>query len=140
MRNVFTANFRMLMVAGDWNQTEAARHWGISQSLVSRYISGVTKPPRKSVESVAYRLGVPAQSLVKQPLSLAQARRLLRRKSPTGQALPPAGPDEQYFVWMHSLKRRWKKGRAKDRRALAGPLRAVFSGDCAKVVAWLNER
>ncbi len=141
MRNVFTANFRMLMTAGDWNQTEAARQWGISQSLVSRYISGVTKPPRKSVESIAYRLGVPVASLLKEPLTLGQARRLLRRKPRSAApALPPLGPDDPYFVWMHGLRRRWKNLRPRDRKPLATPLRAIFANDYAKVVAWLNER
>jgi transcriptional regulator with XRE-family HTH domain len=139
MKNVFTANFRTLMTAGDWNQTETARHWGISQSLVSRYISGVTKPPRKSIESVAYRLGVPAESLVKEPLTLAQARRLLRRKpslQPRALLQPPPAPP--CAPWMRSLKRRWKS-RPQKREAVSTALRTVFAGDYKKVVAWLNE-
>ena len=133
MKHVFTANFRMLMAAGDWTQMEAAAQLGLSQSLVSRYIHGVTNPPRKSVEAIAYRLGVSVESLLTEPLTLPEARQLLQRKS-RGASKAKSPPDDP---WMRSLKRRWKR-HPQDRKSLSDALRLLFPQDHKSVIKWLG--
>ena len=137
MKNVFTANFRMLMAAGDWTQMEAAAQLGISQSMISRYAQGVTRPPRKSVEAIAYRLGIPAGSLLSNNLTLPQARRLLQDKSRriTETSRPNPQPHDP---WMRSLKRRWMR-HPHDRESLSNAIRLLFPEDYASVVKWLGK-
>jgi len=56
-RKAFTANFRMLLSAASWTQTEAAQQLGISQGSVSDFSSGKRVPSTKGIESIAYRFG-----------------------------------------------------------------------------------
>jgi transcriptional regulator with XRE-family HTH domain len=141
MQNVFTANFRMLMSVGAWTQMEAAKQLGISQSLVSRYIHGVTRPPRKSVEAIAYRLGVPAESLLTKSLTLPEMRRLLQKNSPGApRAKRSLSPNAQpHGPWMRSLKRRWQR-RPQERDSLSTALRLLFPEDYESVMKWLGKK
>src|SRR6266478_5665035 len=76
-RRVFTANFRMLLSAAEWTQIEAAEQLGISQGSVSDFRSGKRMPSTKGVESIAYRLGMPAEAFAAKPITLDQMRKLL---------------------------------------------------------------
>src|ERR1700683_5005828 len=76
-RRVFTANFRMLLTASQWTQVQAAEQLGISQGSVSDFTSGKRVPSTKGIESIAYRLGTPANAFPSKRISLDQMRRLL---------------------------------------------------------------
>lgn len=137
MKNPFTANFRMLMTAGEWTQMEASAELGLSQSMVSRYAHGVVKPPRKSVEAIAYRLGVPVGSLLSETLTLPEARRLLQGKSPGATKADRPNP-QPHDLWMRSLKRRWRR-HPQQRESLSAALRLLFPEDYASVMKWLGK-
>src|SRR5208283_4999155 len=76
-RRLFTANFRMLLEAADWTQMEAAAQLGISQGSVSDFSSGNRLPSMKGIESIAYRLGLPAETFTAKPIKLDQMRKFL---------------------------------------------------------------
>jgi len=76
-RKAFTANFRMLLSAASWTQTEAAQQLGISQGSVSDFSSGKRVPSTKGIESIAYRLGVPAEAFTSKAIPIDQMRKLL---------------------------------------------------------------
>jgi transcriptional regulator with XRE-family HTH domain len=137
MKNVVTANFRMLMTAADWTQMEAAAQLGISQSMVSRYTQGVIKPPRKSIEAIAYRLGISAGALLTEPLTLPEARRLLQGKS-RGSTKSERPNPQPHDPWMRSLKRRWMR-HPYDRESLSNAIRLLFPEDYASVIKWLGK-
>ena len=76
-RRIFTANFRMLLTAADWTQIEAGEQLGISQGSVSDCSSGKRMLSLKGIESIAYRLGIPAEVFTTKQITLDQMRELL---------------------------------------------------------------
>src|SRR5271154_1006871 len=146
-RRIFTASFRMLLSAANWTQTEAAQQLGISQGSVSDFASGKRVPSTKGVESIAYRLGLPAETFTSRTIGLDQMRRLLAGNRPTriaesGVAYRTNGrsrgsaPD---FPWLRKLKQRWKRKTA-GRDEIRVALRVLFREKTAEVIAWLETR
>src|SRR5258707_1063961 len=62
---------------GGWSKTEAAQQLGISQGSVSDFTSGKRVPSTKGIESIAYRLGTPAEVFTSKVIPLDQMRKLL---------------------------------------------------------------
>ncbi len=104
-RRLFTANFRMLMEAADWTQMEAAAELGISQGSVSDFSSGNRLPSMKGIESIAYRLGLPAETFTEKPIKLDQMRKLL------------SGTRSPKIAERHGVYRTFKPGRHTGRTA-----------------------
>lgn len=67
----------MLLEAADWTQIEAGEQLGISQGSVSDCSSGKRMLSTKGIESIAYRLGIPAEAFTARPISLEQMRKML---------------------------------------------------------------
>src|SRR5882762_2752177 len=110
-RKAFTANFRMLLSAASWTQTEAAQQLGISQWSVSDFSSGKRVPSTKGIESIAYRLGIPADAFTSKPIALNHMRKLLSGNRAFKIAEPRAHyrAGKPYDPWLRSLKQRWKR-------------------------------
>jgi transcriptional regulator with XRE-family HTH domain len=138
-RKTFTANFRMLLVAADWTQTEAAQQLGISQGSVSDFTSGKRVPSTKGIESIAYRLGVPAEVFTSKTILLDQMRKLLSGNRPSRIAESNATyrisqPD---VPWLRKLKQRWKRKSAK-RDDIRVAVRVLFREQADEAIKWLD--
>ena len=139
-RRVFTANFRMLLSAANWTQVEAAQQLGISQGSVSDLASGKRIASTKGIESIAYRLGVPAEALTSRPISLDQMRKLLSgggrssRVSESSAAYRASAPD---LPWLRKLKLRWKR-KTEDHDEIRVALRVLFRNQINAIIAWFE--
>ena len=138
-RRVFTANFRMLLAAADWTQTEAAQQLGISQGSVSDFSSGKRVPSTKGIESIAYRLGVPAESFTSKPILLDQMRKLLsgNRSSRVAESSVRYRTHEPDLPWLRKLKLRWKR-KTGDRDEIRVALRVLFRDQVDTVIKWFE--
>jgi transcriptional regulator with XRE-family HTH domain len=138
-RKVFTANFRMLLSAADWTQMEAAQQLGISQGSVSDFTSGKRVPSTKGIESIAYRLGVPAEVFTTKTIPLDQMRKLLSGKHPTRIAESKGAyrTHAPSLPGLRKLKQRWKRKPA-DRDEIKVAARALFRGQAATLISWLE--
>lgn len=138
-RRVFTANFRMLLSAADWTQTEAAQQLGISQGSVSDFASGKRTPSTKGIESIAYRLGIPAEAFTSKAIALDQMRKLLSGKgsSRIAETRTPYRISQPDLPGLRKLKLRWKRSSG-DRDEIRVALRVLFRGKADKVIAWLD--
>jgi len=138
-RRLFTANFRMLLTAADWTQMEAAAQLGISQGSVSDFSSGNRVPSLKGIESIAYRLGMPAEAFTSKPIKLDQMRKLL-----SGSRTPRVAERRAvyctirpYDPWFRSVKQRWHRSSGShDEIRIA--VRVLFGNESRKVVDWLD--
>jgi transcriptional regulator with XRE-family HTH domain len=136
---VFTANFRMLLAAARWTQVEAAEQLGISQGSVSDFTSGKRVPSTKGIESIAYRLGIPAEAFTTKPIALDQMRKLLSgnrvlKISETRGAYRPGKP---YDPWVRSLQQRWKRN-PESRDEIRIAVRVLFGNETPAVIRWLQ--
>ena len=140
-RKMFTANFRMLLTAADWTQTEAAQQLGISQGSVSDFTSGKRVPSTKGIESIAYRLGVPAEVFTSKIIPLDQMRKLLSGNRPSRIAESSAAyrTRELDVPGLRKLKQRWKRKSA-NRDEMRVALRILFREKTDAVIEWLNAR
>lgn len=138
-RRVFTANFRMLLSAANWTQTEAAQQLGISQGSVSDFASGKRTPSTKGIESIAYRLGLPAGVFTAKAISLDQMRKLLagNRPSRIAESSTSYRTSEPGFPWLRKLKQRWKRKSA-NRDEIRVAVRALFRDQADALIAWLD--
>jgi transcriptional regulator with XRE-family HTH domain len=138
-RKVFTANFCMLLAAADWTQTEAAQQLGISQGSVSDFTSGKRVPSTKGIESIAYRLGVPAEVFTSRLIPLEQMRKLLagNRSSRIAESSTPYRTNRPDLPGLRKLKLRWKR-KSKDRDEIRVALRVLFRDQGDKLIAWLE--
>ncbi len=137
----------MLLAAADWTQTEAAQQLGISQGSVSDFASGKRVPSTKGVESIAYRLGLPAETFTSRTIGLDQMRKLLAGNRPgrvaeSSAAYRTNGPGRGSapdFPWLRKLKQRWKR-RTTGRDEIRVALRVLFREKTKEVIAWLEAR
>jgi transcriptional regulator with XRE-family HTH domain len=138
-RKMFTANFRMLLAAADWTQTEAAQQLGISQGSVSDFTSGKRVPSTKGIESIAYRLGVPAEVFTSKTIPLDQMRKLLsgNRPSRIAESSTAYRTREPAVPWLRKFKQRWKRKSA-NRDEMRVAIRVLFREKTDDVIEWLN--
>jgi transcriptional regulator with XRE-family HTH domain len=129
----------MLLAAASWTQTEAAQQLGISQGSVSDFTSGKRVPSTKGIESIAYRLGAPAEVFTSKPISLDQMRKLLsgNRSSRIAESSTPYRTNQPDLSGLRKLKLRWKR-KSGDRDEIRVALRVLFRGKADKVIAWLE--
>ena len=139
VRRVFTANFRMLMQAAEWTQMEAAAELGISQGSVSDFWSGKRVPSMKGIESIAYRLGIPAEAFVTKRIGPELMRKVLSGKRPL-KVVESSGvyrAAKPYDPWLVSLKQRWQRNPAThDDTRIA--VRILFGRQARDVIKWLQ--
>jgi len=140
-RRVFTANFRMLLDAADWTQMEAAEQLGISQGSVSDCQSGKRMLSTKGIESIAYRLGIPAELLTTKPISLENMRKLLsgNRSSKVSERRGIYRAIRPYDPWFRALKHRWKRSEG-THDEIRVAVRILFGAETPKVIEWLEEK
>jgi len=138
-RRIFTANFRMLLSAADWTQTEAAGQLGISQGSVSDFTSGKRVPSTKGIESIAYRLGVPAEVFTSKTIPLDQMRKLLsgNRPSRIAESRTAYRTSEPSLPGLRKLKLRWKR-KPGDRDEIRVAVRVLFRGKADALITWLE--
>jgi transcriptional regulator with XRE-family HTH domain len=138
-RRVFTANFRMLLSAAQWTQVEAAEQLGISQGSVSDFTSGKRVPSTKGIESIAYRLGIPAAAFTSKPIGLDHMRKLLSGTRTFKISEPGATyrVGKPYDPWLRTLKQRWKRNpQSQDEIRIA--VRVLFGSETRDVIQWLK--
>jgi transcriptional regulator with XRE-family HTH domain len=140
-RRIFTANFRMLLTAADWTQVEAAAQLGISQGSVSDFSSGNRVPSTKGIESIGYRLGIPAEIFTSKPLKLDQMRKLLSgdRAHKVAERRAVYRTVKPYDPWFRALKQRWGRS-AGSREEIRVAVRMLFGSQTRKVIDWLDEK
>jgi transcriptional regulator with XRE-family HTH domain len=140
-RRVFTANFRMLLSAAEWTQVEAAEQLGISQGSVSDFRSGKRVPSTKGVESIAYRLGIPAEAFTSRCITLDQMHKLLLGNRALRISEPRAAyrAGKPYDPWLRSLKQRWKRN-PKSRDDIRIAVRILFGKEARDVIKWLETK
>jgi transcriptional regulator with XRE-family HTH domain len=140
-RRVFTANFRMLLAAAQWTQVETAEQLGISQGSVSDFTSGKRIPSTKGIESIAYRLGIPAEAFTAKPITLDQMHKLLSGNRTLKVSEPRAAyrAGRPYDSWLRSLQQRWKRN-PESRDEIRIAVRVLFGGKTAAVIRWLARK
>ena len=138
VRRVFTANFRMLLAAAQWTQIEAAEQLGISQGSVSDFTSGKRIPSTKGTESIAYRLGIPAEAFTAKPITLNQMHKLLSGNRALKISEPRAAyrAGKPYDSWLRSLQLRWKRD-PESRGEIRVAVRVLFGNKSPAVIRWL---
>jgi len=138
-RRQFTANFRTLLEAADWTQMEAAAQLGISQGSVSDFSSGNRLPSMKGIESIAYRLAMPAEAFTCKPIKIEQMRRLLSAsRTPKVAERAMYRIAKPYDPWFHALKQRWARSPG-SRDEIRVAVKMLFGVQARKVVGWLEE-
>ena len=140
-RRIFTANFRMLLAATEWTQVEAAEQLGISQGSVSDFSSGNRVASSKGIESIAYRLGIPAEAFRARQISLDQMRKLLSGSRPlkVSERRAEYRTVKPYDPWFRSLKQRWNRSQG-SHDEIRVAVRVLFGNETRKVIDWLNEK
>ena len=138
---IFTANFRMLLTAADWTQMEAAAELGISQGSVSDFSSGNRVPSLKGIESIAYRLGLPAETFTTRAIKLDQMRKLLsgNRTPKVAERRAVYRTVKPYDPWFQALKQRWGRSPG-SREEMRVAVRMLFGSRGRKVIDWLDEK
>ena len=129
----------MLLAAANWTQTEAAQQLGISQGSVSDFASGKRVPSTKGIESIAYRLGVPAEAFTSKAIPLDQMRKLLggNRSSRIAESIAPYRTNQPDLTWLRKLKLRWKRKSA-DRDEIRVAIRVLLRDKADELIEWLN--
>jgi transcriptional regulator with XRE-family HTH domain len=136
---IFTANFRMLLTAAEWTQIEAGEQLGISQGSVSDCSSGKRMLSTKGIESIAYRLGIPAEAFTTKQISLDQMRKLLSGTRPlkVSERRAVYRVVKPYDPWFRALKHRWKRSPG-SRDEIRVAVRVLFGNETRKVINWLE--
>lgn len=138
-RRQFTANFRTLLEAADWTQMEAAAQLGISQGSVSDFSSGNRLPSLKGIESIAYRLGMPAEAFTSKPIKIDRMRKLLSAShTPKVAERAMYRIAKPYDPWFHALKQRWTRSPG-SRNEIQVAVKMLFGVQARKVIGWLEE-
>jgi len=129
----------MLLSAASWTQTEAAQQLGVSQGSVSDFTSGKRVPSTKGIESIAYRLGVPAEVFTSRLIPLDQMRKLLsgKRSSRVAESSGPYRISQPDLPGLRKLKQRWKRKSA-NRDEIRVAIRALFRDQADDFIAWLD--
>ena len=130
----------MLLSAASWTQTEAAQQLGISQGSVSDFASGNRVPSTKGIESIAYRLGIPAEVFTSKMIPLDQMRKLLagNRSSRVAESHAVYRTGEPDVPWLRKLKQRWKRKYA-NRDEIRVAVRVLFRDQADSAIAWLDK-
>ena len=129
----------MLLAAANWTQTEAAQQLGISQGSVSDFTSGKRVPSTKGIESIAYRLGVPAEVFTSKLIPLDQMRKLLsgNRSSRIAESSAAYRTNQPDLTWLRKLKLRWKRKSA-NRDEIRVAIRVLLRDKADELIEWLN--
>ena len=129
----------MLLAAARWTQIEAAEQLGISQGSVSDFTSGKRVPSTKGIESIAYRLGIPAEAFTSKPISLDPMRKLLSGNRALKISEPRAAyrAGKPYDPWLRSLQQRWKRT-PESRDEIRIAVRVLFGNETPSVIRWLE--
>ena len=129
----------MLLSAASWTQTEAAQQLGISQGSVSDFSSGKRVPSTKGIESIAYRLGVPAEAFTSKAIPIDQMRKLLsgNRSSRIAESSTPYRTGQPDLTWLRKLKLRWKRKSA-NRDEIRVAVRVLLRDKADELIEWLN--
>jgi transcriptional regulator with XRE-family HTH domain len=140
VHRIFTANFHMLLEAAEWTQIEAGEQLGISQGSVSDCSSGKRMLSTKGIESIAYRLGIPAESFTAKSISLEQMRRMLAgtRTMKVSERRGIYRTVRPYDPWLRSLQHRWKRSPG-SHDEIRVAVRVLFGKEAPKVIEWLKE-
>jgi transcriptional regulator with XRE-family HTH domain len=128
----FAQRFAQLISERGWTQLDAAEKLGVSQALISRYLSGKRKPLPRTIAHIAARLGVDSDELTGEKEV---------RSSKAGPDQPPSGkadPRLSYVVAMKNLKAWWKR-QPRDRGTIKHLVAALFRDDAARILDWLDE-
>jgi transcriptional regulator with XRE-family HTH domain len=138
-RRNFTANFRMLLTAADWTQIEAGEQLGISQGSVSDCSSGKRMLSTKGIESISYRLGIPAEAFTGKQITLDQMRKLLSGAQPlkVSERRAVYRVVKPYDPWFRALRHRWKRSPG-SRDEIRVAVRILFGKETGKVIDWLE--
>ncbi|MGA2604874.1 MAG: helix-turn-helix transcriptional regulator [Verrucomicrobiia bacterium] len=138
-RRIFTANFRTLLTAAEWTQVEAAEQLGISQGSVSDFCSGNRVASMKGIESIAYRLGMPAEAFTARTITLDQMHKLLSgtRMLKVSERRATYRTVKPYDPWFRSLRERWKRS-PQSRDQIRVAVRALFGNQTGNVIDWLD--
>ena len=131
----------MLLSASLWTQIEAAEQLGISQGSVSDFTSGKRVPSTKGIESIAYRLGIPAEAFTSKAITLDQMRKLLSGTRALKISEPRVAyrAGKPYDPWLRSLKQRWKR-HPESRDEIRIAVRVLFGSGTRNVIDWLDAK
>jgi len=129
----------MLLSAASWTQTEAAQQLGVSQGSVSDFTSGKRVPSTKGIESIAYRLGVPAEVFTSRLIPLDQMRKLLsgKRSSRVAESSASYRISQPDLPGLRKLKQRWKR-KSVNRDEIRVAIRVLFRDQADEFIAWLD--
>jgi transcriptional regulator with XRE-family HTH domain len=123
----FSVRLAHLMNQRGWTQVDAAAELGVSQALISRYLTGKRAPLPRTIAHIADRLGVPVSELTGEKDSKS------RKDGPAAKTAP-----YEVGQWMQALKRRWRRNKS-SRNEIGLAIRVLFSEDSADVLAWLED-
>jgi transcriptional regulator with XRE-family HTH domain len=130
--NTFASRLAALIDGKGWTQTEAAQQLGVSQTLISRYLSGKRVPLPRTISHIADRLGIEPAELV----SGKSAKDKSDHTFPANrQALDLTEPSPRA---MKNLKRRWQRKHS-DRATIRHLIEALFPEDASLILAWLEK-
>jgi transcriptional regulator with XRE-family HTH domain len=111
-----------------WTQVEAAEKLGVSQALISHYLSGKREPLPRTISHLAERLGVTIDVLMGEG------------KHKTAQPGSSSKKSELVCIQvMQQLKRRWKRSK-RDRATMRHLVAALFTDDADDVLTWFDDR
>jgi transcriptional regulator with XRE-family HTH domain len=130
----FGDRFRALLRGRGLTQIEAGELLEMDQSTISRYCNMERSPRPHVLRHMADRLGVTVAELrgEKEP---AGAKKHPSSKAPMA---PIPIPNQSVCMALHDLKERWKK-RPRERDTIRHLVAALFPGNHAKVLAWLEQ-
>jgi transcriptional regulator with XRE-family HTH domain len=114
-----------------WTQLEAAKELGVSQALISHYLSGKRVPLPRTVEHIAERLGVPVNELI--------GDRPAQKKTKVLEPTASSGKTEMMLLAvMLRLKRRWKN-KSSERDSIRHLVAILYSKDSGNILRWLEK-
>ena len=130
----FGERLARLMHERGWTQLETAQKLGVSQALVSHYLSGKHHPLPRTVAHIAERLGVSVSELTgKKGTASSKGGRV------SGTAGVTAPADARMLAVLKNLKKRWNRGE-RERGAIRHLVAMLFVDDADDVLAWFDDR
>jgi transcriptional regulator with XRE-family HTH domain len=129
----FANRFARLMHEHGWTQLEAAEKLGISQALISRYLSGKRVPLRRTMSHIAMGFGVSVAELTGEK-DLGQPRKHRRSRVPTSHA---SQADQFFLAALANLKTRWRR-KPNERDTIRHLIGLLFPREANKILTWLD--
>lgn len=125
---VFRERLSQLFHERGWTQVEAARKLGVSQALISHYLSGKREPLPRTMAHLAERLGVTVEELMGESKRKTLARRSDAEKS-----------DLLCLHVMRQLKRKWNRSK-REQATMRHLVEMLFGDDANDVISWFENR